>query len=219
MSHKFWGMAVRADQTEVLRALRRWPNEGEARVEPRPSAARLEHGWIGFAMAPHEGWTVFRFDTGLAPALPIHLSRTLHTRVISVDQDDTIGYEHFSVLDAGSLSRLFTREMDVKETVGIDYAEFFQQAKQSARYRFPLGPLRDATEYNPANEDVEMEMEGETFRIFNVVVSDIPVEHIAADLEQPRFRMWAGTYADFDRTMAAFTKTGRGEGPWWKDLV
>jgi len=98
--------------------------------------------------------TVFRFDTGLAPALPIHLSRTLRTRVIS-----------------------------------------------------------------PGDEDVEMEMEGETFRIFNVVVSDIPVELIAADLDQPRFRMWAGTYADLDRTMAAFTKTGRGEGPWWKDLV
>ena len=143
MSHNFWGMAVRADQGTVLKALREWPNERDARVEPWPRTASLEDGWIGFAMAPHERWTVFSFDTGLAPALPLHLSRTLRTRVISVDQHDTIGYEHFSVLDAGSLSRLFTREMDVKEKVGIDYADFFQQAKQSAKYQFPLGPLSD----------------------------------------------------------------------------
>jgi hypothetical protein len=55
------------------------------------------------------------------------------------------------------------------------------------------------------------------FRIFNVVMSEINVEAIAADLEEPKFRMWAGAHGD--RAIATLTKTGRGEGPWWRDLV
>jgi len=101
--------------------------------------------------------------------------------------------------------------------VGVELADFFQQARQSPKHRFPVGPLRDATEYAPDDEDAAMEMESEVFRIFNVVVSDINVEEIAADLDEPNFRIWAGDHGD--RAMATLTMSGRGEGPWWKDLA
>jgi hypothetical protein len=216
MSYAFWGMAVRANEPAVVEALRRWPNEGEARLESRRGNVS-EAGWIDVALAPHEGWTVLHLRARLIPSLALHLSRELNTRVISVDEVETIGYEHFSVLDAGSVSRLFTREGDVKERVGVELDDFFQRAKQSPKHRFPPGPLRDATEYLFDDEEVAMEMESEVFRIFNVVVSDINVEAIAADLAEPDFRIWAGDHGD--RAMAALTVTGRGEGPWWHELA
>lgn len=217
MSYTFWGMAVRADEAAVVEALRRWPNEQEARLEARDGNVSDDAGWIDFVLAPHEGWTVLRFPVGLIPSLALHLSSVLNTRVISVDENETVGYEHFSVLDAGTVVRLFTREMDVKERLGFELADFFQQAKRSPKHRFPLGPLRDATEYVADDEDAKTELEGEIFRIFNVVVSDIDVEDIAGSLEEPNFRIWVGDHRH--RAMATLTMTGRGEGPWWRDLA
>ena len=194
MSYSFWGMAVRADQTAVFEALRGWPNEREARLEPIAGSVSADAGWIDFVTAPHEGWTVFHFSVPLIPALAIHLSRALDTRVISIDENEVVGYEHFSVLDAGTVSRLFTRQMVVEERVGIDLSDFFQKALESPKYRFPLGPLRGAIEYAPHDEGVETEMESEVFRIFNIVVSDINVEDIAVHLEGPSFRIWVGAH-------------------------
>jgi len=187
--------------------LRHWPNEAQARLEPCPTDVDDERGWLVFGLASRGPWTVlsFWFAQGLVPALAVHLSRSLGTRVISVDQAETIGYEHFSVLDEGSVSLCFTLDVgEVVESVGVDLADFYEQAKQSGKVRLP-----------PSCDEDEMNLEA--FRIFNVVVSDINVEDVAADIEEPTFRIWAGEYED--RAMAALTKMGRGQGPWWKDLV
>ena len=207
MSYKFWGMAVRAEQAATLEALRHWPNEQQARFGSCPADVANERGWLVFAVASHGAWTVlsFRHGQGLIPALAIHMSRSLRTRVISVDQNETIGYEHFSVLEEGNVSRCFTLDAgETVESVGVDVMDFCEQAKLSGRVRLPA----------VLDED---EMNLEVFRIFNVLVSDINVEEIAAAIEGPTFRIWAGEYEN--RAMATLTNTGQGQGPWWKDLA
>jgi len=207
MSSCFWGMAVRAPQADVLEALRRWPNEEEARLEPWPSDGTDEREWLVFGMASHDGWSVlsFRFARGLVPALALHLARALGTRVISVDQDEAVGYQHFSVVDAGKVVQCFTLDVgDVVENIGVDLRALYEAGKGSRRVRLP-------STYD------ESAMSLEAFNVFTTVVSDLDVEDLAADIEDPTYRIWAGKYGE--RAMATLTKAGRGRGPWWKGLV
>lgn len=213
MSYQFWGMAVKADPGAVREALLHWPSEGEARFEECPGDPEYEEGWVAFTIAPHGPWTVFcsRFRQRVIPTLALHLSRALSTRVISVDQDGTTGYEHFSVLDAGSVSQVFTTDDngDPEEIIGIDFTAFYERAKQSGKMRLRPRAL---------DEDEELYLRGQALRIFNVVVSDINVEDLAAELEDDDVRIWAGAHED--GASAKLARAGHGAPrPRWRDLV
>ena len=196
MSFHFWGMAVRAEREDVLHALRDWPTKESARLEPC-AGSDVEHqeGWVAFALRTHGPWTVFLFffSQRVIPDLAVHLSRALRTRVISVDQNEQTGYQHFSVVDDGTLVRLFTAETEVIQNVGVDTMDFYEKAKRSGKLR--LRPLA-----SPDDEKDESELMA--FRIFNVVVSDINVEDICADIDAEQetgFRLWAGEHEDSAR--------------------
>jgi hypothetical protein len=77
-----------------------------------------------FALYPHEDWVVLEADLGLMPALAVYLSQDTQSRVACRDHYGAIGYEHFSLLQAGEPIYVFTYWGDYLDMHGIDPAEF-----------------------------------------------------------------------------------------------
>lgn len=141
----YWATAVEAKPEAVWSALRSWPRAGEARLELVTPAAPIEMadiladaraGWLDVAYREMDGWTVLAiWQQRLLPSLVLHLSRALGGRVVSVDREESDGYDHFSVLEGGRVTQLFTRFPDDadgwSEAVAFDPLELWAWVKRA----------------------------------------------------------------------------------------
>jgi hypothetical protein len=79
---------------------------------------------VTFAVYTREDWVVLEADLGLMPALAVYLSKDTRSRVACRDHYSTVGYEHFSLLQAGEPIYVFTDWGDYLDLQGINQAEF-----------------------------------------------------------------------------------------------
>jgi hypothetical protein len=187
MSVWMCGSAIHSDPSAVEAELRRFGQErgrGFARLDMAqcPAGAwtqkahyherkdRPKEDDLYFAIKPHEGWTLLLWgNSSLIPDIVIYLSKTLNCEVITIDQVDSVGYEHFSVLQSGEVRRLFTIFDDVEENVGVDYGDFIAQARASGKMRLPVGITEDEYSYH-------------AYYIFNRVVAPFNLWELFLDM-------------------------------------
>jgi hypothetical protein len=180
MRSRYWSFGVRAPWGLVLEQLARWrharpPQPGRGPLEraelvglsPSPPPHVLD-----LAMREAGGWSLALVLHGQPPIpdLVTHLSRSLATRVISAYADERIGYEHFSLIDHGAVTQLFTSHEDEVETIGVDCVGLYERARSSGLLNVPPpGPQ--------TREDLEWEARSSAFGIWVARGAEIDVYH------------------------------------------
>ncbi len=124
MSLKNWGSKISAPKEEVLLCLKQLAVTMNGKFDACEESAETGQDNICVMITSIEnddgstaiGW----YESGLVPDVMLHLSKALGTKVVSVDQQENVGYQHFSELNAGAVVRLFSR-CDVADPPIRDY--------------------------------------------------------------------------------------------------
>jgi len=204
MSYSFCGSAVHATCEQVLHSLEQIAKSQRGKLEKCISGSKPEAGCFDFKIKQDGEWTIMAWlhEQCLVPAIVLDLSRTCDASVISVDQIETVGYEHFSWLEHGSEYMIFTYCDGVCDEVNIDYTNWFEKYKKSKQVWLPKGL------------DAE-QIRDRTFDVFNHIISPINVEEKTLALFEakriPVYRLKAPALAKQD--MGRYTDT------FWKELT
>ncbi len=111
MGLKNWGSKIAASEKDVLTCLKQLADSMNGTFSPCDESAETDEDNISIMITSNEdgstsiGW----YEAGMVPEVVLFLSKKLKTRIISVDQQENIGYQHFSELKNGKTVRLFTR--------------------------------------------------------------------------------------------------------------
>lgn len=123
MSYSFCGTAVKSNIEELVEALSEFAAERNGEFKELHDVSSKEKGCLDFQLMEFGEWTVMAWlhPQTLIPEIVRGISKICSTPVISVDQLESSGYEHFSWLESGKEYMVFTSYGDVLEEIGIDY--------------------------------------------------------------------------------------------------
>jgi hypothetical protein len=147
MSEDYQVIAVQADLPSVRAALEGFAQSlGGHAYTLAPAAYDARWEAMTYFLFAHGEWVVLEATAGLMPALAVSLSQATHTDVVCRDVYSPVGYEHFSLLQAGEAIYLFTYvgggDLDMQ---GIDPATFVVRIRPG---EYEIAPGDD-----PAGED------------------------------------------------------------------
>lgn len=137
MSYCYTGLAVRASVDDVQATIRTYADANRGTIrQTQATPGRSDVGY--YCIGKHEDWTLVGFTSVcIIPALIVQLSRALSTKVITVGQFEVIGLQHYSEVDRGVTTRMFTYLEGEPELINVNVEEMFELARQSKRFRFP----------------------------------------------------------------------------------
>jgi len=124
MSEHYQIIAVKAEMPQVRAALDGFAQSMGGHTHALPAAYDGMWDAMTFAVYIHEDWVALEADLGLMPALAVYLSYDTRSQVACRDHYSTVGYEHFSLLQAGEPIYVFTSWSDYLDIHGINPAEF-----------------------------------------------------------------------------------------------
>jgi len=166
MGLKNWGSKIAAKQKDVVSCLQKFATHKGGKFKESDENAEQDTDNICIMLAPLEdedstaiGW----HEAGMIPQLVLYLSKELKTRVLSVDQQENISYQHFSELNRGKVLRLFTECHGgpmVREEVNIpnDYLIDIAKRKESKGFlsRVEKNPGQFAFDLLLAEHDMQL---------------------------------------------------------------
>lgn len=194
------GVAVKAEKEAVLEKLKDFFSNLGGEI----SEAGGPRGTSNlFKMSQENDWTIIAFgESGLNPQLPVFLSNSLNTKVISVDAMNQVDYEHFSVVDNGDVKMVYTGiGGEVRDGINLDIKEIVQQAVDKGVLDVPAGMEKE-------------ELDWMVFEAFNKT-AEVNVEELAN-------KVWSDeSLPTYEYRSDAYNKNRMGyEGPlFWTDLA
>ena len=171
MSFSIGAIAVKASKEITIRAIFDFFNKN--RKLPQIDAIPSDYVTDSHIVNYINGWTIISFkQAGIFPELEIYLSKKLSTKVIAIDSNGVAEYRHFSIVEDGIPTMIFTigLETDVIENLNVDYENIFRLANSNPKaYKVVKGDtLDDAPNY--------------AYDIFNLFISEINLEELAVKM-------------------------------------
>lgn len=208
MSLKNWGCRISASKSKVIDCLKKFAKHVNGQFRESSDAAEQEQDNLCIMISALDdntcaiGW----FESGLVPQMVLYLSKELKTKVLAVDQQENIGYQHFCEIDKGKVVRLYTDCDDVLEEINLpdEYLIDIAERKESKRF---ASIIRENPRFKPfdlllSEHDMQLFPLEELFEAEDVEYYEI----VAAGVGQQFMGSWD-------------LESGSTKGRFWFDLV
>jgi len=98
-----------------------------------------------FKIAQVGDLTLLAFPSmGLIPKLLLFLSSVLKTRVVAIDEYETVGYQHFSICQNGQADSVFSFLDEIKDCVNVNYKQIIKPAVDSGLIKLRPGDSEES---------------------------------------------------------------------------
>jgi len=174
MSLSLSAFAVKQPDYEVLKGMKSFYAQKGGQVR-EVNLDELDRDPYKFTLLQDGEWSVAEFsEMGLTPPLLKYLSERFESQVIAVDVRETVGYEHFSVMDNGKIIKLFTMMDEEKESEGINFDEVLAKLKTSPMFNYAGEWEVEDIKYNAATNLSAVDADYNVMKA--VISSDVEVK-------------------------------------------
>lgn len=194
MSADLSAIAVRnKTPKETVGSIGKFLQENGSNLQEIKPEEIVKESSYNFKIAQVGDLTLLAFPSmGLSPNLLLFLSSVLKTRVVAIDEYETVGYQHFSICQDGKAEVVFSFLDEIKDHINVDYKQIIKPAVDSGRIKLRPGDSEES-EYL-------------VFDAFNLVnETGLNLEEAASDL---LMNEKAATYKMVDCKLSTLGKAG-----------